>query len=122
LRFSDLDIDDQFGRIPNEENDKHFLEPGQGISLFLERLIPDGFSQMKEEEWKKVNKKERKKIFWWSVDQGHPIPVSLVLLYDGVPPGHCVLSVTQKMPVTRFLDLISKIPFRKTDISLIGPS
>ena len=91
LRFVDIGISDREGRIPESEGDQFMVSPGQGISLFLERMIPEGLVVMDAAAWKSVDKKQQKKIHWWGVDQKHPIPRGLELVYDGQPPGHCTL-------------------------------
>lgn len=55
LRFVDLNIDDQEGRIPDDQADRFNVNPGQGISLFLERMIPDGLVLMDAATWKNVD-------------------------------------------------------------------
>ena len=122
LRFVDIGLDDPPGRIPNDAGDKYMVSPGQGISLFLERMIPEGMVTKTREEWKKAGVKDPKKISWWGVDQGHPVPAGLELVYDGVPPGHCTLSVTRSMTVAAFLALVSQVPFSTRGEDFIGPS
>ena len=61
-----------------------------------------------------------KKVFWWSIEQGHPIPSGLQFVYDGEPEGHCTLTVTREMTVKGFLELVGKIVFLKRDIDLIA--
>lgn len=120
LRFVDLNIDDQEGRIPVDQADKLTVNPGQGISLFLERMIPEGLVLMDAATWKNIDKKKQKKINWWGIDQNHPIPSGLLLLYDGQPPGHCTLTVTRSMPVSAFLSLVALVPFSPRGIDLVG--
>jgi hypothetical protein len=121
LRFLDIGIDEIEGRISEEHLDKYVVKPGQGISLFLERMIPKGLVVMDAAEWNKVNKKKRKKIHWWGIDQGHPIPSGLSLVYDGQPPGHCTLTVTRTMPVKTFLNLVALVSFSHRNIDLVAP-
>ena len=97
------------------------VDPGHGISLFLERMIPEGLVLMNAADWKNVEKKKQKKIHWWGVDQQHPIPSGLQLIYDGQSPGHCTLTVTRQMPVSSFLSLVSQVPFSRRGIDLVAP-
>ena len=103
LRFIDLDIRDKQGRIEGDSASGLTVSPGQGISLFLEKLIPDGMIVLDETLRKVVEKGRQSKVHWWAIDQGHPIPSGLVLKYDGVPPGHCTLTVERAMTVKAFL-------------------
>ena len=121
LRFIDLHIDDRDGRIPEGEGDQFTVDPGKGISLFLERMIPEGLVVMDAAAWKKVDKRHQKKINWWGIEQNRPIPTGLSLLYDGQPPGHCTLTVTRSMTVSAFLKLVALVPFSPQGIDLVGP-
>ena len=121
LRYIDLGIDDQDGRIPGDQGDKFMVDPGKGISLFLERMIPEGMVVADPAALPPIDKNVTKKIHWWGVDQKHPIPSGLQLVYDGRPPGHCTLTVTRQMPVTAFLSLVSQVPFSKRGIDLVAP-
>jgi hypothetical protein len=121
LRFVDIGISDQEGRIPEDQCDRHVVKPGGGVSLFLERMIPEGLVLMDAAQWKAVEKKKQKKIHWWGIDQKHPIPAGLELLYDGQPPGHCTLTVTREMSVSSFLALVAQVPFSPRGIDLVAP-
>ena len=121
LRYIDLGIDDKIGRIDPEDYDLYTVNAGQGISLFLHRMIPEGLVVMDATRWKEVEKKKKKKLHWWSIEQGYPIPAGLQLMYDGVPPGHCTLTVTREMTVSEFLSLVGKITFFHFSTDLIGP-
>lgn len=121
LRFLDIGISDQEGRVPQEQADKFVVKPGQGISLFLERLIPEGLVVLDAANIKEADKKKQKKIHWWGIDQKHPIPSGLSLLYDGQPPGHCTLTVTREMTVASFLALVAQVPFSPRGIDLVAP-
>jgi hypothetical protein len=121
LRFVDLGIADREGRIPEDQLEKFNVQPGQGISLFLERMIPEGMVVMDAAQWKAIDKKKQRKIHWWGIDQKHPIPSGLQLIYDGQPPGHCTLTVTRAMPVSSFLALVAQVPFSERGIDLVGP-
>ena len=121
LRYIDLGIDGQDGRIPPEQGDKFMVVPGKGISLFLERMIPEGMVLAGPGALAAVDKKSAKKIHWWGIDQKHPIPTGLQLIYDGQPPGHCTLTVTREIPVSAFLSLVSQVPFSQRGIDLVVP-
>src|SRR6185295_6804276 len=76
LRFRDIGVD-RDGRI--EDGDNHSVEVGKGISLFLERKIPEGMVAMSAEDWKAADKKKRGSAQWWSIEQKQPIPAGLEL-------------------------------------------
>jgi hypothetical protein len=118
LRFIDLGIEDQEGRIPADLLEAYVVKPGQGISLFLERMIPEGLVVMDVTQWKQVEKKRQKKIHWWGIEQGHPIPSGLELIYDGQPPGHCTLTAVREMTVKGFLALVAQVTFTPRGIDL----
>jgi hypothetical protein len=122
LRYIDLGIEDNIGRIEPENYDLFTVKIGQGISLFLHRMIPQGLVVMDASQWKEVEKKKKKKLQWWSIEQKQVIPSGLQLVYDGVPPGHCTLTVTREMTVSGFLSLVSEVPFFHYSTDLIGPS
>lgn len=121
LRFIDIGISDQEGRIPEDQLEKQIVRVGQGISMFLERMIPEGMVVMDPESWKQVAKKQQKKIHWWGIDQKYPVPSGLQIVYDGEPPGHCTLTVTRDMTVAAFLSLVAQVPFSQRGIDLVAP-
>lgn len=120
LRFADIKIGSRDGRIEGEDQDLFCIEPGMGVSLFLERMIPEGMVLMDASQGLK-DKKLQRKVHWWGIDQGHPIPSGLVLLYDGHPPGHCTLTVERKMTVKAFLSLVAMVPFSPRGIEIYVP-
>jgi hypothetical protein len=121
LRYVDLDIRDMAGRIEGDMAEKFVVAPGQGISLFLEKMVPEGMVLLDDTLRKTVEKSRQNKIHWWAIDQGHPIPSGLVLTYDGLPPGHCTLTVTREMTVKGFLALVAMVPFVPLGYELYGP-
>jgi len=48
------------------------------------------------------------------------IPARLRLIYDGVPPGHCTLTVERELSVKQFLDLVSLIHFSAAGVDYFG--
>lgn len=120
LRFADIKIGSRDGRIEGPDQDIFCIEPGMGLSLFLERMIPEGMVLMDVTQGTK-DKKLQRKVHWWGIDQGHPIPSGLVLLYDGHPPGHCTLTVERKMTVRAFLNLLAMVPFSPRGIEIYVP-
>lgn len=122
LRFIDIESDKGEGRILPEDGEKFMVEPGQGISLFLERMIPEGLVLMDAATWKNADKKKKKKISWWGIEQDKPIPTGLTLIYDGVPPGHCVLTTTERRTVRAFLNLVAMITFIPKGTDFVGPA
>ncbi len=120
LRFADIKIGTRDGRIEGDEQESFCIEPGMGVSLFLERMIPEGMVIMDTSQAAK-DKKLQRKIHWWGIDQGHPIPAGLVLIYDGHPPGHCTLTVERQMTVKAFLTLVAMVPFSLRGIEIYVP-
>ena len=121
LRYDDLDLELE-GRIPEEAFEKLEVKPGHGISLFLERQIPNGYVAMDASTWKAADAKRKKKFHWWGIDQGHPVPSGLELIYDGDPAGHCTLTPTRTMSVKSFLSLVSLVTFSLHSVDLYGPT
>lgn len=120
MRFSDLKIPNRPGRIEGEQQNEFIVSPGQGVSLFLERILPAGMVLVDETMRDLIDKSKQKKLHWWAIDQGHPIPSGLVLTYDGDPPGHCTLTVIRPMPVKAFLNLVALVPFSPRGYDVIG--
>lgn len=112
LRFIDIGIHDQSGRIESNLSEKHNVSPDQGISLYLKKMIPDGMVALDDSLRKMVDKSHQVKIHWWSIELGQPIPSGLILKYDGVPPGHCTLTVSRSMTMRAFLELVALIKFQ----------
>ena len=110
LRYIDLGLDELDGRISSEQGDKFMVVPGKGISLFLERLIPEGMVVTDPTNIPASDKKSGKKIHWWGIDQKHSIPVGLQLVYDGQPPGHCTLTSHVKFQSQPFCRWSPKSP------------
>ena len=119
LRYTDIGVA-QLGRIEGDEQDKHVIEPGRGVSLFLLRMPAPGWALLNDNNRSDFPKDKQKKVIWWSIDQGHPIPSGLVLIYDGQPPGHCTLSPTRPMTVAAFLALVALVPFTQTGFDWAG--
>ena len=94
------------------------VEPGRGISLFLERMAPEGMVAASPNTW---IGKDKTKIQWWGIDHKQPIPKGLSLVYDGQPPGHCTLTVDRTMTVKAFLALVALVPFSKRELDLFIP-
>lgn len=115
------------GRIPEEEWNDHIVSPGQGISMFIKKILPQGMRHIEKGPATKSRKKQLKQDFdplveryWWKFEQGQNIPVGLQLVFDGVPPGHCTLTVDQKRTVAGFMSLVSLIKFESAGCDLLG--
>ncbi|WP_338847390.1 hypothetical protein V8J88_01565 [Massilia sp. W12] len=111
LRFADLDMKHLPGRIESDAQDDFVVSPGQGVSLFLEKSLQNGMVVLDDTLRKVIEKSKQKKVHWWGIDQNHPIPAGLKLIYDGHPPGHCTLTVEREMTVRAFLSLVAMVPF-----------
>jgi hypothetical protein len=115
LRYSDLKIK-QMGRIPEDQVRNLMIDPGYGISFFLERKIPEGLVLF---DASADSGQKKEKLHWWAIDQNQPLPSGLTLIYDGDPPGHCTLTVSRQMLVSSFLDLVSNITFSLTKVDVV---
>lgn len=128
LRWQDVGLEQTKGRgrIPPEDWQTFVVSPGQGISLFIKRMIPqasvhlgDGLERAKlkalKDDFNPIDER-----FWWQVESGQPVPAGLQLVYDGVPPGHCTLTVTKESTVGTFMKLVLTIGFRSAGTSYYG--
>ena len=129
LRFSDLTKErKREGRIPDEEHGDWVVNPGQGISLLIKQKIPAGMIYIGPPGGEGVpSTGEFKKQFdprattsWWKIEQGQNIPSGLQLVFDGVPPGHCTLTVERPMTVKAFLELVALVHFEFAGTQLYG--
>ncbi|WP_338847297.1 hypothetical protein V8J88_01090 [Massilia sp. W12] len=128
LRWQDIGLEETKGRgrIPQEEWGNFVVGPGDGISLFIKRMIPqstvylgDGIEKTKIKDLKNdFNPIDER--FWWQIESGQPLPTGLQLIYDGVPPGHCTLTVTREMPVNAFMQLVLTLKFISAGTSYYG--
>ena len=112
LRFIDLNLHDPSGRIEGDVADKLVVAPDRGISLYLKKMIPDGMVALDDALRKTIDKSRQVKVHWWTIEHGQTIPTGLLLKYDGVPPGHCTLTVDRTMTVRAFLELVALISFK----------
>ncbi len=122
IRYADIKIRDIPGRIEGEATEKFVIAPGQGISLFLEKMLMPDMILLDDTARKLVEKSKQAKVHWWAIEQGRPIPSGLILKYDGVPPGHCTLTVERPMSVKAFLELVSLITFNLLGYDIYGPA
>lgn len=128
LRWQDIDLEDTKGRgrIPPEQWGDFTVRVGFGISMFIKRMIPESAVYLGD-SLEKAKVKELKadfnpidERFWWKIEPGQPLPAGLQLVYDGVPPGHCTLTVTREMTVAGFLSLVSQLHFSSAGTSYYG--
>lgn len=129
LRWQDIGKEETRGkgRIPEDEWHLHAVEPGRGISMFIKKILPAGFHWVSsgpatggqknklKEDYDPLTEK-----FWWKLEKGQPLPAGLVLKYDGVPPGHCTLTVTREVMVDTFLELVSQLKLTNAGCDLFG--
>jgi hypothetical protein len=95
------------------------IEPRFGISLFIKQMLADGLvhlgTQGAPETPAKADLKKQydpfKEKYWWKIEKGQVLPAGLQLVYDGVPPGHCTLTVERPMPMQAFLALVALVHF-----------
>jgi hypothetical protein len=128
LRWQDIAMEDAKGRgrIPPEQWGEFSVDVGQGISLFIKRMIPESSTYLGDSLEKaqlKTLKSDFDPIaerFWWKIEPGQPLPAGLQLVYDGVPPGHCTLTVTRPVTVAGFMSLVSMLHFSRAGTSYYG--
>jgi len=76
---------------------------------------PKGQRKLYEQEYSPL-----KELYWWQIEQGQVLPAGLLLVYDGVPPGHCILTVDRETTIRGFLSLVGQIRFRYAGADLLG--
>ena len=117
LRWSDIGVRGKPGKIEGDDLQRATVDPGDGLSLFIEQTVQGNFNQLgssseggfgksyleklaKEEGYTEVSQ-----IHWFKLAE-RTIPVGLEVIYDGHPPGHCTLTVTRSMTVGEFVSLV----------------
>ncbi len=118
LRWRDIGIERK-GKIESEEDmNTHTVSPGQGLSLFIERIVHSDFNYITTRQGKAGKAVLRElaqesgydsaaQMHWFTLEQGKVIPAGLVVKFDNEPPGHCTLTVTHTMTVKNFLTFIN---------------
>lgn len=127
LRWKDLGYEDKQGRLADGDLDREVIEPGEEISMFIKKFIaerrvwlgPGPVTRSQEKSFKQ-DYAGVGESYWWQVDKGQVIPVGLQLRFDGVPPGHCTLTVDRSMTVRAYLSLVSMIRFSPKGSDLFG--
>ncbi|MGN6525792.1 MAG: hypothetical protein ACTHL8_05340 [Burkholderiaceae bacterium] len=128
VRFKDVsETTTRTGRIPAEESDDWVIAPGQGISLFIKQMLlgmvhlgtvgAPGTQQRGDLKKQYDPFKER---YWWKIEKGQVLPAGLQLVYDGEPPGHCILTVERPMTVKAFLALVAHVHFQSMGTDYYG--
>ena len=118
LRWSDLDIP-KAGKIEDADSDKVGISPGQGLSMFIERVVTSDFNFISSQNGKcgkaalaklaeEKGYKKSRQIHWFKMVEGKIMPIGLELVFDNEPPGHCILTVTRPMTVHEFLRLVNE--------------
>jgi len=127
LRWKDIGIDDREGRIPETDWGRFTVAPGQGLSMFIKKVLPHSMTWVGSVPAPKGQRKQYeqeysplRELYWWQLERGQVLPAGLVLVYDGQPPGHCILTVARKMTVRGFLSLVSQIRFQSAGADLFG--
>lgn len=117
LRWKDLDIPKD-GKIENEDLKKVVISPGQGLSLFIEKVVHSDFNLLSSQQGQCGKAALAKlaadkgyansaQIHWFKIDDGRVVPVGLEIIFDNQPAGHCILTVTRAMTVHEFLNLVN---------------
>ena len=129
LRYSDLSSSPEHeGRVPPEQAAGFVVEPGFGISLFIKQMLAEGLihlgtqgapSTPPKSDLKKQYDPFKEK-YWWKIEKGQTLPAGLQLVFDGVPPGHCTLTVERPMPMPAFLALVALVHFESLGTDYYG--
>jgi hypothetical protein len=120
LRWKDIGIDEKKGPIKTEEEMMSgIVNPGQGLSMFIEKVVHSNFNLLDTSD-DKLGKGALKRlameagydkadqIHWFKLKEGKVMPSGLEMVFDNHPPGHCTLTVTRAMTVYDFMNLISE--------------
>lgn len=120
LRWKDIGVDEKKGPIKTEEEMKiGMVNPGQGLSMFIEKVVHSNFNLLDTSD-DKLGKGALKRlameagynhadqIHWFKLNEGKVIPSGLEVIFDNHPPGHCTLTVTRSMSVFHFMNLIAE--------------
>lgn len=106
------------GKIEDEDWRRAVIRPGQGLSLFIEKIVHANFNHIGSQDSqcgkaalaalaKEKGYAEASQIHWFKMDSGKVMPVGLEVVFDNDPPGHCTLTVTREMTAHEFLSLVS---------------
>lgn len=117
LRWSDVDIAKP-GKIEENDTGKAIVTPGQGLSMFIERVVTSDFNYLASQQGQsgkaalaklaeEKGYKDTRQIHWFKMTEGNVIPSGLEVVFDNDPPGHCTLTVTRAMTVHEFLNLVN---------------
>lgn len=117
LRWSDVDVA-KSGKIEDGDTGTAIVSPGQGLSMFIERVVTSDFHLLSSQDGQsgkaaltklaeEKGYKDARQIHWFKMDEGKVMPVGLEVVFDNDPPGHCTLTVTRAMTVHEFLGLVN---------------
>jgi hypothetical protein len=107
------------GKIETSDAGSVVVKPGQGLSLFIEKMVHADFNHIAStttQSGKAALSKlasergysDARQIHWFKLDEGKVMPVGLEVIFDNQPPGHCTLTVSRDMTVHEFLDLVHR--------------
>jgi len=127
LRWKDIGIDDREGRVPDTQRGRFAVAPGRGISMFIKKVLPQSMTWLGPIPTPKGQRRQYeqeystlRELYWWQLARRQVLPTGLVLVYDGLPPGHCILTVARETTVRGFLSLVSQIRFQSAGADLLG--
>jgi hypothetical protein len=118
LRWSDVDVA-KTGKIEDVDTDKAVVKPGQGLSMFIERVVTSDFHLLASQKGQsgkaalaklaqEMGYTDTRQIHWFKMAEGNVMPAGLEVVFDNDPPGHCTLTVTRIMTVREFLGLVNE--------------
>lgn len=116
LRWRDVNIA-KLGKIEGDDLKTAVIRPGQGLSLFIEKVVHANFNHIGSQDSqcgkaalaalaKEKGYADSSQIHWFKMDDGKVMPVGLEVIFDSDPPGHCTLTVTRDMTCHEFLGLV----------------
>ncbi|MGS0998915.1 hypothetical protein [Rhodanobacter sp. UC4451_H18] len=116
LRWSDVEVA-KSGKIEDADTNKVVVSPGQGLSMFIERVVMADFHLLTSQTGQsgkatlaklaqEKGYKDTRQIHWFKMNEGKVMPSGLEVVFDNDPPGHCTLTVTRNMTVREFLGLV----------------
>ena len=132
LRWRDLGVA-KTGKIETDHDQRsQTVSPGQGLSLFIERVVHADFNYIETRQQQtgkgalrqlaqEKGYSEVRQIHWFKLAEGKSMPAGLEVVFNNEPPGHCMLTVTHTMTVKDFLGMVeTHLDFQYVGTDLFG--
>lgn len=118
LRWRDVEAAKE-GKIEGDDLHRAVVHSGQGLSLFIERVVHADFNLLASQNGQcskaalaslatEKGYPNIRQMHWFTMDQGRVMPAGLEVIFDNNPPGHCTLTVTRAMTAHEFLGLVNE--------------